>query len=155
MVVRGTNYREDFTFELYGEEVTAVLRPLVDAEFLPIAAFLADNIESENLEERAEAVSEAVDKVDDAADEEGDIDLSELDENFVEAMQNAARKGWHGVREDGEVIELTDDEKDELLANMMGGYSIEIGSRVLEISGDVREADKFRGKRGSVESTRD
>jgi hypothetical protein len=144
MVVRGANYREEYDFELYGEEVTAVLRPLVDEEFLPIAAFLASAIGEDELEESAEAVSEAVEKVDEADEVDGAVDLSELDDDFVAAMQRAARKGWYGIKEDDEVIELEDGEAEELLSQMMGGYSVEIGSQVLEISGDIRDAEKFR-----------
>lgn len=159
MVIRGTNFKDDYDFELYGEDVTAIMKPLVDDEFLPIAAMLAEKFDMEDEElDKAEAVSEAVDKVEEAKDEDADapIDISQLDEEFVALMQEAARLGLYGGYDnDGNEVEFDDDEIDYMISEMMGGYSVELGSQVLEISGDVRDADKFRGGRGSVEHTRD
>jgi NAD-dependent DNA ligase len=214
MAVRGTDFREDYEFELYGEEVTAVLRPLVDNEFLPIAAFLADHFELDDEVEDERAVSEALDEVDEAKEEAsiediegvgsamaaalaeagygelrdlatadaeelaeidnigeslagriiedatelagaGGVDVTQLDEEFVAVMQEAARMGLHGERdEDGSVIEYDDEDREFVIDNMMGGYSIEIAGEVLEMSGDVRDAERFRGTRGSVDSAR-
>lgn len=156
MVVRGTEFEDEYDFELYGEEVTAVIKPLVDDEFLPIAAFLAEklDVDEEDIEQE-EAVSEAIDKVDEASEEEG-VDVSQLDEEFVEVMQEAARLGLHAsYNDDGEKVEHSDEEIEFMVHEMRGGYSVELGSRVLEISGDVRDAEKFRGGRGSVASSRD
>lgn len=156
MVVRGTEYKEDYDFEGYGgEEVTAVLQPLVDNEFLPIAAFLASHLEMEDEIDKDEAVSEAIDKVEEA-EEDGTVDVTKLDEEFVAIMQEAAKKGLCGGYDpSGSLVEYTDEEVDEVVENMMGAYSVEIGGRVLEISGDVRDAEKFRGGRGRVEHSRD
>jgi hypothetical protein len=52
-------------------------------------------------------------------------------------------------------VEHTDEEVEYIVDQMMGGTSIELGGHVLEISGDVRDAEKFRGGRGSVEHSRD
>lgn len=216
MVVRGTEFKDDYDFEMYGEETTAILQPLVDDEFLPIAAFLSEHLDIEDEVEDEEAVSEAIDKVDEAreaADELEDIegigdsmaeslraagfsspedvadadrdelaeevdgigpalaeriqedaedaldqpvDISKLDEDFVRWMQNAAKLGIYGsYDEDGNEVEYDDEEVDFMVDNMMGGYSVEIGGRVLEISGDVRDAEKFRGGRGRVKHSRD
>lgn len=159
MIVLGTEFRDDYEFELYGEPVTAVLQPLIDEEFLPIAAFLAAHfgLEDDSVETE-EAVSEAIDRVEEARqegeDEDEPIDVSKLDEDFVAIMQEAARKGMCGAYDDeGEEVEHTDEEIDFMVENMMGGYSVEIGGRVLEISGDVRDAEKFRGFRSGVESS--
>lgn len=215
MVVRGTEFKDDYEFEMYGEETTAILQPLVDDEFLPIAAFLSNHLEMDEGDEE-EAVSEAIDKVDEAreapeelediegigdsmaealreagftqpkdvasadpdtlADEvenvgpalaermqedaeealEEPVDISQLDEEFVKWMQNAAKLGIYGsYDEDGNEIEYDDEEIEFMVDNMMGGYSVEIGGRVLEISGDVRDAEKFRGGRGRVKRSRD
>lgn len=156
LVIRGTKYREDYEFELYGEETTAIIRPLADEHFLPIAAGLADimDMDVEDQEERDEAVSEAIDEVDES--EEGDIDISKLDEDFVELLQSAAILGLTGgYDEDGNEIEYDEEEKRDIIEGMMGAYSVEIGGRVLELSGDVRDAEKFRGGRGRVERTGD
>lgn len=154
MAIRGKNYREDYDYELYGEPVTAILRPLVDDEFLPIAAFLAEHLDMDEDAEEEEAVSEAIDKVEEAKeDEEAEqpIDVSKLDDEFVAIMQEAAILGIEGERgPDGDEIELDEEEVENFVTGLMGGYSVELGGKVLELSGDVRDADKFRGTRGSV-----
>lgn len=161
MIARGTAYREEYEFEFYGgEEVTAVLKPLADKKFLPIAAFLAEHFDMEDDVDEEEAVSEAIDEVEEAredGDEDAPIDVTKLDEDFVAIMQEAAAKGLVGaLTEDGDQYDIDDeDEARELVEAMMGGYSVEIGGRVLEISGDVRDAEKFRGGRGSVSDTGD
>jgi hypothetical protein len=150
MVVRGTEYREEESIEVYGEELTVILRPLVDDEFLPIAAFLSEHLD---LEAEAEgAVSESIDKL----EEDEDIDMERLDEEFVAAMQEAAKLGLAGAYdEEGEEVAHDREEADFIVENMMGGTSVELGGRVLEISGDVRDAEKFRGGRGRVADSRD
>ena len=157
MAVRGTEYKEDYEFEGYGgEEVTVIFQPLVDDEFLPLAAFLAERLDLDEEAEPEEAATEAIDRADEATDNDGDVDIGELDEDFVEVMQTAAKMGiYGGYTEDGDEVEHTEEEIDFIVENLMGGYSIELGGKVLEVSGDVRKADKFRGSRGSIDSTRD
>lgn len=214
MVVRGTNFRDHHEIEMYGEPVTVIMQPLVDDEFLPIAAFLSSHFDMEEIDDE-EAVSEAIDKVDEArpesnledvegvgdgmaealseegfeapgdvADAEVDeltevdgignalaerlqedaadaavddtIDISQLDEEFVGIMQSAAQMSITGaLDEDGNEVEHDEEEVEFMVENMMGGYSVELGSHALEISGDVRDAEKFRGGRGRVERSRD
>lgn len=157
MVVRGSEYREEYEFELYGEDVTAVLRPLVDDEFLPIAAFLSEHFDLDEDVEAESSVEEAMEEVEDAREEEGEpIDISKLDEEFVQVMQEAAVMGLAGtVEEDGTEVALeSEDERRAIVEAMMGGYSVEIGGEVLSISGDVRDAEKFRGGRGRVGRSR-
>lgn len=157
MAIRGSDFRDTYEFELYGEPVVAVLRPLVDDEFLPIAAALADHFDVDDEEiDTEEAVSEAVDEAEGAADDDNeDVDVSKMDGRFVEIMQGAAVLGLVGEEsEDGDVYEYSEEEKNDVIESMMGGYSVELGSQVLETSGDVRDAEKFRGARGSVEHTR-
>jgi hypothetical protein len=159
MVVRGTNFKEDFELELYGEEVTVILQPLVDDEFLPIAAYLSEHLDFDEEVDGDEAVSESIEKIEEAkeaAPEEENIDMSKLDEEFVAVMQEAAKYGiWGGYDDDGEPVEHDEEEIEFIVENLMGGTSVELGGRVLEISGDVRDAEKFRGGRGSVERSRD
>lgn len=148
MCVRGANYTEEYEFEMFGEEVTVVLGPLKDKKFLPIAGFLKAHLDMDE-----EEAVEAVEKAKEQAEEEGEesIDISLMDEEFVVAMQKAAVYGLRGAHdEDGNVVDYTEDEAQELVDMMVGGFSVEIGGKVMEISGDVRDATKFRGTRGSV-----
>lgn len=157
MVVRGKNYREDEEIELFGEDVRVVLRPLVDDDFLPISAFLANHLDMD-MEEADDAVSEAIDEVEEAREEgeTDEVDVGKLDEEFVAAMQRAARLGIAGsYSEDGEKLEHSQEETDFIVDNMVGGASVEIGGRVLELSGDVRDAEKFPGARGSTDGSSD
>lgn len=147
MVMLGKDYREDYDFELYGEEVTVVLRTLPDIEFLPILAVIADHmgLEDEIEEMEEEVVDEALDEIDEARDEEGTVDISKLDKKFVATMQEAAKLGLEGTYDhDGEKIDLGEDEAEEMVEDLRGGYSVELGGEVLDISGNVRDAEKFR-----------
>jgi hypothetical protein len=157
MAVRGSDFRDEYEFELYGEEVTAIIKPLVDNEFLPIAAFLKKHLDLGDEAEQEEVVSEAVDKVEEAAEEqENGVDVSKLDEEVVATLQQAAKYGLHGsYDDDGNEVEFDDERKEFIVSELRGGYSVELGAKVLDISGDVRDAERFRGARGSVADSRD
>lgn len=157
MVVRGSEYREEYEFDLYGETVTAILRPLVDDEFLPVAAFLSEHLDMDAAAEGGDTVDEAMEQLEEAREDDDEpIDISKLDEDFVSVMQEAAVMGLAGAfDDDGNEVPLEDDEeKRALIHAMMGGYSVELGGQVLSISGDVRDAEKFRGGRGRVAGSR-
>ena len=139
MVVKGDKYREDYDFEMFGEEVTAVLRPLKDEEFLPIAGKLQDKFDMDE--------EDAVEEIEDAELEDGGIDISDMDKEFVQLIKIAAKRGI--VAEDMEGPDgeaLTQEQVDEMVDNMIGGYSVELGGKVLELSGNVRDAERFRGR---------
>jgi hypothetical protein len=97
---------------------------------------------------------EAVEMVEEAKEEAEDgesIDITKMDTEFVIAMQKAAIHGLRGsYTEEGEYVSISEEEARSMVESMVGGYSVELGGRVLEISGDVRDATKFRGTRGSV-----
>ncbi|OYR54911.1 hypothetical protein [Halorubrum halodurans] len=148
MCVRGRDYREDYDLEMMGEEVIASLAPLADEHFLPISAFLKEHIGIDE-EEAVEAVEEAKEQAEE--DGEDSIDISKMDEEFVITLQRAAILGIKGsYDEDGDLVEYDEDDARKMVKMMVGGYSVELGGKVLEISGDVRDATKFRGSRGSV-----
>ncbi|SEL17530.1 hypothetical protein [Haloferax larsenii] len=146
MCVRGDSYREDYDFEMFGEDVTAVLRPMKDEEFLPIAAFLKAHLDMDE-EDAIDTVKEAKEAAEEAG--EATIDISQMDEAFVAAMQKAAVNALVGsYSEDGEFVDIDREMAEEMVSMMVGGYSVELGGKALEISGDVRDATKFRGSRG-------
>lgn len=146
MCVRGDDYTEDHEFEMYGEDVTAIISPIVDEDFLPIASFLQDHLDMDE--------DEAVERVEDAKEEaeerdEDSVDISKMDKEFVRAMQNAAKLAIVGsYDDDGNEVEYDENEAEEMVSMMRGGYSVEIGGKALEISGNVRDAKKFPGARG-------
>lgn len=147
MCVRGNDYREDYDLEMFGEDVTAILKPIPDDDFLPIASFLKDHLDMDE-DEAVERVEDAKEEVDDV-DEES-IDISKMDSEFVNIMQKGAKLAITGsYNDDGEEVEYTDDEAEEMVEMMVGGYSVELGGKALEISGNVRDVKKFPGARGS------
>jgi len=145
MCIRGRDYREDYDFEMFGEEIAVQLGALPDENFLPVAGFLKQHLGMDE--------EEAIEQVEDAKEEvsDGSIDITKMDAEFVVAMQKAAIHGIRGSYDDeGNVIEHDEEEARQMVEMMVGGYSVEIGGKVLEISGDVRDATSFRGTRGSV-----
>lgn len=146
MCVRGDSYREEYDFEMFGEDVTAVLRPMVDEEFLPIAAMLKARLGMDE-EDAIDAVEDAKEAAEEAGDET--IDISQMDAGFVACMQDAAIKALVGsYTDDGDYVDISAEESEEMVSMMVGGYSVELGGKALEIAGDVRDATKFRGSRG-------
>lgn len=136
----GAEYREDYTFDLYGEEVTVVIKPLKDKFFIPLAGSIADalGIEDENLDEE-DVTEEALEEID------GDFDVGDLDEQFVNQMQKAAVLGLVGAYdEDGDLEEFDKERASEQVSKMVGGMSLELGGEVLDLSGNIDEAEKFR-----------
>lgn len=159
MSKRGRNYREDFETEMFGDTVTYELRPLVDEEFLPLSAQMADILGIDEEEVRGgDTVDEALDQIDETrTDEDGEeipaeaIDVSKLDEEFVRIVQEAA---WRALTaeydEEGNRIELTDEEAREAIEDFVAGYSLVVGYNALDLAGNIQDATKFRGSRGSV-----
>jgi len=146
MCVRGDEYREDYEFEMFGEDVTAVLKPLKDERFLPIAAVLKSHLDMDE-DEAIDTVEEAKEAAEEAG--EDTIDISQMDKAFVATMQRAAIGAIRGsYDEDGKFYEHSEEEAEKMVGMMIGGYSVELGGKALEISGDVRDATKFRGSRG-------
>lgn len=134
LAVRGKDYREDYEVEYYGETATFALRPLVDVEFLPIAAFLEDKLglDAEDAQEMVEEERE---------ENDGTIDPSNFDKEFVEIMQSAAIQG---LTSDPDASDEEREEVREQVETLQGGKSLEIAERVLDISSDADSAKSFR-----------
>ena len=133
MVVRGKNYRETYELDMFGETVEVILRPLPDKLFIPLTGRLEAKFDMDE-EEAIEAIEESKDGGDDDM-----VDVSDFDDEFVALMQEAAVAGIVG-----EDMGHTDDEVEWMVDNMVGGFSVEIGGAVLELSGDILDAERFR-----------
>lgn len=135
MVTRGTQYREDFDFEMFGETVTLKLKPLSDDQYTTILEQMEEEVDDEKF---ARLMAEADGKSPDEIDNEFDV-------GFINAMQTAAKLGIdpEPVGEDQEGIA-------ELVDMMVGGQSIKIGREVMEITSNVSAAQDFPGARGSA-----
>ncbi|UBF19606.1 tail assembly chaperone [Halorubrum sodomense tailed virus 4] len=136
LALRGKNYREEFETNYLGETLTLYLKPLTDLEFLPIAAFLEEKLDmdTEEAKERIEEEREAGD--------DDSIDITNFDKEFVGIMQEAAAKGVDTTQGDAEGLD--DELVLETIRDLIGGKSIEIAERVLDISSNAEDAEKFR-----------
>lgn len=134
MALRGDDYRDVIEFSYYGLEGDLYVRPLTDEEFLPIAAFLEDRLDLDP-EEAQEALEEG-------KDDDGTIDPSQFDEEFVQIMHSAAKMGIDTTQG---IAEGEDEEGvGEIVKMLQGGKSLIIAERVLEISSDADKAEQFR-----------
>jgi len=146
MALRGDEYREcieDFTY--YGLSGDLYFRPLTDPEFLPIAAFLEDRLDID--------AGEAQEMLEEEKDvEEGEIDPTQFDEEFVYIMAQAAVKGIdrtqgiaQGETEEGirEIFGVAGNSGQEGMG-LQGGKTLFIAERVLSISSDAESAESFR-----------
>lgn len=152
MATRGRKYREDREFDYMGGEMTLQLRPLVDGEFLPRAGRLAAHfgVEDQDIGSK-EVLDKSKEEIEEAREEDGSIDVSKLDDTFVEIMQEAAILGiTSDYDEDGNKVPMNDEQAADFISDLLGGLSIEIGGEVMDLSGNIRDAEKFRGGRGSV-----
>lgn len=151
MALRGDEYREcieDFTY--YGLSGDLYVRPLTDPEFLPIAAFLEDRLDID--------AGEAQEMLEEEKDvEEGEIDPTQFDEEFVYIMAQAAVKGIdrtqgiaQGETEEGirEIFGVAGNSGQEGMG-LQGGKTLFIAERVLSISSDAESAESFRRDGGS------
>lgn len=138
-VLMGKEYKEDFTFELYGDDVTVALRPLDTSEYLPLLGEMANSLGIETSEVDVEDVEDNVD----ALGEE--LRVEDLNDEFVDVMERAGARGIVGAYdEEGELHEFSEQRCTELVGDMKGSAPVELGSRVLELSDEIEDAEKFR-----------
>ena len=134
MVMRGTQYREEYEFEMFGEAVTLELKPLNDDQYTTLLEQMEEDIDDEKFAAiMAEAEGEDPEDLED-----------QFDTGFVRAMQTAAKLGI-----DPESVGETQEGIAELVDMMVGGQSIAIGREVMEITSNVSAAKDFPGARGS------
>ena len=131
MVIRGKNYREEYELEYFGGITTMELRPLRDDEYSIILGKLDGVVDEEELEEIAEDVDEM---------SEEDIDDS-FDAEFINVMREVAKMGI-----DPESVGETQEGLEELVNEMIGGVSIDIGAEVMEITSNLQDAERFRSR---------
>jgi hypothetical protein len=132
MVLRGTDYREEYEFALFGEEMTILISPLDDDQYTTLLEQMEEDIGDEKFKK---IMQEADGKSEEEAEEDFDI-------GFINAMQTAAKLGI-----DHESVNLSQEEVAELVDQMVGGESIKIGREVMELTSNVSAAEEFPGGR--------
>jgi len=133
MVLRGTNYREEYEFLVFDDEMTILISPLSDDQYTTLLEQMEEDIDDAKFQR---IMAEADGKTAEEAEEEFDV-------GFVKAMQTAAKLGI-----DPESVDMEQAEVAEMVDLMVGGQSIQIGREVMEITSNVSAAKEFPGARG-------
>lgn len=154
MAALGTEYRERVEMDLYGEEVVVYLKPMDDEKFLPMLSWFAEHFDYDDEEMEEYAAGDAIDEVEDVEDVD-EINVEEMDGEFVQKMREAAAYGLAGTEDhEGNYVNLEGEENKEerimLIKSLIGGQSVKLGSLALKVTGDARDADKFREFRRGV-----
>jgi hypothetical protein len=89
----------------------------------------------------AEEAKERIEEERESGEDES-IDASNFDREFVAIMQEAAAKGVDTTQGDAEGLD--EEEVLKTIQMLMGGKSIELAERVLDISSNAEDAKKFR-----------
>lgn len=148
MMLRGSEYREEKETEVFGTEMTMVYKPVPDEDYFPILGIIEAKFDLSEEEAKAE-IEDALEEADgDAAN----IDLSSFDREFVGVMKRLCRYGFdpEGMDGDEDMLdemfgehECPDDERPATF----GGYVLEWGFDVMDVTGNLRDSKKFRGGR--------
>jgi hypothetical protein len=142
MAVRGAEYEEVYVYEYFGEEMELSLSPLVDETLIPVAGVLEAKFSME--------VEDASEEIEDSR-EEGDVDPSKLDEEFVQLMAKVAVEGINTDSGDAEgateeslrkIFAISEDGDDDI--GLRGGATLEVAQDVLDLSSDNDSAESFR-----------
>lgn len=137
-MARGKDYRQDHDTEVFGVPLTLVLRPVPDKEYIPILGYM-DETFGLSEEEAKEEIEEALEEADYQAE---DVDLSKFDAEFIELMEGVCQLGIDPAAMDGDEELL-----EEIFQNTVGGYALEWGWEIMEVTGTLRDAKRFRGGR--------
>ena len=149
LALRGKNYREEMEVEYVGETLDLCIKPIIGLDFMPIAAYLEDKLEMD-----ADEAQEKLEQERESGDD-GSIDPSNFDREFCEVMSKVAVLGIAtdegdaaGEDEEGlrEIFGISEDGDN---IGLIGGTTLLIAERVLDISSDAEKAEKFRRDRGS------
>ena len=140
MMAKGRKYREEFELEMFGVPVILQLRPIPDEEYIPIQLYMKEVLGMDE--------DEALDALDELRElDEGNVArVSNLDiekpKEFAAVLNKVARLGIDAKAMDG-----SEEQLDELFDGAVGGYTLEIAYKVIEVTGTLRDAKKFRGIR--------
>lgn len=143
LALRGKEYREEKTYEYFGESMTLVIGPLEDEVLIPITGALQSKFGLD--------IEEASEEIDESRGEEGDIDPGKLDADFVRLMARAAIEGIDRTQGDAEgadeeelrqIFGISDDDEENI--GLRGGLTLEIAQDVMDMSDDEEAAEKFR-----------
>lgn len=141
LMLRGRNYREETVVEIFGGHVTLVYKPIPDEIYIPLLTRMQEKAGMDE-DEAKELIEE---KLDEADGEAADIDLDGVDEEFMELMKAVVHQGIAVEEMDGDLADLED-----ALADAVGGYYLEWAFDIMELTGNLTDAEQFRSGRNSA-----
>lgn len=137
MMDKGKNYRRAYSTTVYGEEVTLVFKPVPNEVYYPE---IGKMMEASGMDEKAaqDLANESMDEVDSAAE----IEIGGLPPEFVGFMKALCRHGidYEAMDGDAEQLEQVFGENVETF----GGFVIEWGSEISEVTDSIEGAESFR-----------
>lgn len=141
LITQGYTYREDYTFEMFGEEVDIQLQPLTDDIYRHLLEQMEEDIGDEKFKELLNQKRSGDLEVND----DGEVESLDADVALgqIGALRLAAKYGI-----DPKSVGETREGVVELVDKMVGQRSIEIGMEVMSVTADVGEFDDFPGARG-------
>ncbi|RCU47935.1 hypothetical protein DU504_11900 [Haloplanus salinus] len=137
LMMRGSGFREEKEVEVFGGAVTLVFKPIPDRDYIPMMVALEEHLGIE--------ADDAMGDIEEAladAETTAEVDLSVFDTDFIDLMYEMVRLGI-----DGEAMGGDEEMVDELLENAVGGYVLEWAFEVMELTGNLMDAKRFRGGR--------
>lgn len=137
LMLRGKTYREEKVYEVFGGHVTLVWKPVPDKHYIPLMTMMEDKIGMDEDEVRDDLKG----RLDDAENPQ-DVSLAGIDEEFMDFMEAIVSLGIDESAMDGSLDDLT-----EALDDAVGGYLLAWAFDVMEITGDMMDAKRFRGGR--------
>lgn len=146
LILRGADYREAREFDYLGVTTEVVMKPMIDEYAIPLTAALHAKFEMD--------VSEAREEVEEAREEDGTIDVTALDEEFVGLMRRAARhsidrdaNGWTEEQFNDIVgSDPADPSIPDQKAKTVDGLIVDLGMEGFELAGSLEDAKLFRGR---------
>ncbi|QCC48084.1 hypothetical protein [Halobellus limi] len=148
MMLRGGDFRSEHETEVFGTEMTLVFKPVPDENYFPVLGVLDAKLGLSE-DEAMEEIETALDEVDgDAAK----VDLSQFDGEFIGLLKRLCRLGIDPEGMDGDE-EMLDEMfgapacLDEERPPTFGGYVLEWGFEIMDVTGNLRDAKQFRGGR--------
>lgn len=139
-MTRGKAYREEYEDEVFGVPITLVLKPVPDEEYYPFLYILDEKFD---LSEE-EAMAEMEESLEEADYDAMDVDLSGFDTEFIQAMEYLCTLGIDAEKMDGDEELL-----EEIFTQTVGGFAVKWAFEIMEVTGNLTDAKKFRGGRNN------
>lgn len=137
LMLRGKDYREEKVYEVFGGHITMVWKPIPDKHYVPLMTMMEEKLDLDEDAVKAEMEGRLED-----VDTLADVDLSGIDEEFMSFMEAMVELGIDAEAMDGSLADVK-----EALDDAVGGYILGWAFDVMDLTGDMTDAKRFRGGR--------